>query len=204
MIVGFTGKLRSGKSTAAMYLIENRDYKLASFAKPLKAALVEAVNREVMDAWTPEQSAAFFGGTASFKELGLFTVEDLNANKEVWRPMLQAFGTGVRNLVDWDHWVNKAVDELSPDYDYVFDDVRFLNEAQAIKSRGGLIVRLEAPIEARAYRAGQSVSELLAVSDHPSETEQDLIAADATIDSGRSVQALWTAVEDFVSRAGKG
>ena len=59
---------------------------------------------------------------------------------KTYRHMLQKFGTdAIRNNLGEDFWINALFVDL--DYaDIIVPDVRFLNEAEAIKKRGGLLM----------------------------------------------------------------
>lgn len=61
------------------------------------------------------------------------------------RTFLQNLGTGVRNVLGEDTWVNAALEGLHPDGEYVVTDVRFRNEAHAIKRHGGELWRVARP-----------------------------------------------------------
>lgn len=87
------------------------------------------------------------------------------------RAIQQFYGVYKREL-DADHWVNRAVSAAElveqgggiP----VFTDVRFPNEAEAIRAHGGIIVRLECPSNLRKARLGGKLPP-----EHISETALD-------------------------------
>ena len=57
--------------------------------------------------------------------------------------MLQRFGTEVgRHMFGEDFWVDTAIDKIPDGSKVVFADVRFPNEANAIKSLGGEVWRI--------------------------------------------------------------
>lgn len=59
------------------------------------------------------------------------------------RIWLQYFGTNVcRSFVD-NTWVNSTIQSLHKGLDYICTDVRFPNEADAIRSNGGIVIRIE-------------------------------------------------------------
>lgn len=136
MIVGITGKKYSGKSSAADKLCDHGFWKL-SFAEPIKSMLSTLLRYTGM---TP------------------FDIRMLETDKEAYikkldssyRELLQTLGTEWgRNSVDPDIWVKcaeNAVNEL-PGVSVVFDDVRFENEADMIRKKGGLIIHLLRPAE---------------------------------------------------------
>jgi len=81
----------------------------------------------------------------------IFNTKD-KALKDTLRPLLQWWGTEFRRNTalggDPDYWVRRAeerIQGLDPDANRVvaFHDVRFPNEAEMIRRRGGLIVRID-------------------------------------------------------------
>lgn len=122
MIIGIAGKAGSGKNTVADYLTDNYGFKQVSFAETLKnmlssAGFPEPKNRE-------DKESIIKGFDFS------------------WRYMAQTLGTEWgRSCLGEDIWVKMAMKRLTYDLDYVFSDVRFENEALAIR-KNGLILHL--------------------------------------------------------------
>ena len=89
---------------------------------------------------------------------------------------MQCFGTEVRRGDDPLWWVKvwkqSADRALAEDMSVLVDDVRFLNEATAVRECGGLIVRL---IRTDIDDTGS----------HVSEVEMDKIVADVTIETAK-------------------
>jgi len=118
MIIGLSGKARTGKSTVSKYLQDKFNFTEYAFADELK----------------------FYA-----EKYGNFTKEELYGNKTPeCRRMLQAIGSVLREEVDKDYWVNK----LRPTLLYatsniVISDVRMLNEADLIKEFDGYLIRIE-------------------------------------------------------------
>ena len=137
-VVGLTGFAGAGKSTVAEYLVKEHGFTRLSFAAPLKKML------RTLD---PMLSYTLpFGGTkeeATESALRLSEAIDLYEGDEVaikesgWGPeyrrLLQVLGTDCIRAVDEDFWVNAAASQMDDqDRNYVFDDVRFPNEAFVI------------------------------------------------------------------------
>lgn len=138
-LVGIAGYARAGKDTAAQGLVDI-GWTKAAFADPLKRAL-ETLNPIVdvdydgigVSADRLSDDLKYWNGWDSLK----------TANAEV-RRLLQVFGTEVgRNLFGEDFWVKQALDGAYP-YT-VFSDVRFKNEADAIREAGGIIIWIDNP-----------------------------------------------------------
>lgn len=128
----------TGKTTFAKALEDWYGFTRLSFADPVKMSVVYAVN-------------------AFLKDQGLstrVTANDLNKNKEAFRLGMQWLGTEImRDLCGREnHWVDSLVKRVSQIEDHatelqrisaiVVDDVRFQNEAAALKDRDFLLVKL--------------------------------------------------------------
>lgn len=132
MIIGLTGYAGAGKSTAAKILVERHGFTLVKFAGPLKQML---------------------------RCLGLGDHEIEGAQKEFPhhllngkspRQAMQLLGTEWgRDLIGADLWVNVAMESAWTMIDrggkVVLDDCRFENEAEAIRTEGGIIVEVMRP-----------------------------------------------------------
>jgi hypothetical protein len=149
-VIGLTGYAGSGKSTVANYLVEEHGFTRLSFAAPLKKML------RTLD--------PILGLPPIFwsKSMGDFRLSDLwklaeqteqfsegEIKAEVWikngpwgdeyRRLLQVLGTDCIRAVDPEFWVKAAVAQMTnPEGKYVFDDVRFPNEAKVIEGYGWL------------------------------------------------------------------
>lgn len=68
------------------------------------------------------------------------------------RKLLQGLGTAYRR-VDTDVWVKLLIDKFDSKYEAIIvDDVRYENEAIALKAHGFTIIWLETPLDARISR----------------------------------------------------
>lgn len=148
MIIGLSGYAQSGKDTVAGMLIGLYRYHNRAFAKPMRTALY-ALNpvvtsngdrlKDVVDAHGWEYAKKYTDA----------------------RRLLQVFGTEVgREMFGQNFWVTQAFKGISPSQKIVFTDVRFPNEAAAIKLMNGEVWRVQRP----GY---------LPVNDHPSESSMD-------------------------------
>ncbi len=134
-LVGFTGRMGSGKSSAADMLVKH-GFNQVSFAGPLKEMARELLR---------------YGFGYSEQDIDFYL-----DNKE-WqlpyvgcsmRHLLQTLGTEWgRNLIKQSLWLDSAKLRFKCiDYaDVVVDDVRFGNEAAMIRAAGGLIIHLRRP-----------------------------------------------------------
>ena len=121
MLIGLIGKAGSGKTTTAKVLSGELDFEKHAFADPLKQMLINA---------------------------GMCTYEECYVEKtEQSRWLMQKVGTEIfRNQVDDNWWILQAkgmVSEvLTRKKHIVLDDVRFPNEAQAIKDMDGTLIKI--------------------------------------------------------------
>lgn len=129
-VIALTGAAGSGKSTAADYLIRQHGYERVKFAGPLKD-MMRALGFGEDD---------IEGGD---KELS----NSLLCNKTP-RHAMQTLGTEWgRKCIGEDFWAilwkDTAESILAKKGRVVVDDLRFPNEAEAIRKVGGVIVKLE-------------------------------------------------------------
>lgn len=150
-IIGFTGLAGAGKSTAAFFVVGHYpDFRRLSFADPLRdmlAAIGLGYNPMLLEKNTPHYLLC--GKTPRYA--------------------LQTLGTEWgRNLIGPDLWKNAAMSRakiaLANGQRVVFDDVRFDNEAVAIREMGGEIIELLNPNVAtrmaHASEAGLSIGNI--------------------------------------------
>ena len=169
--IGLSGSARAGKDTAAKYLIENHGYVKVSFADPIREALYR-LNPYVH---TIEGSA-----------VSLAQVVDISGwegAKEIspeYRILMQRFGTEVgREMFGEDFWVNIAIKKAQKYEKVVFADCRYSNEADAIRSIGGEVWRVE--------RSGVGP-----VNSHTSEIALDSYNFDRTILNNGSLENFYS------------
>ena len=129
MIVGIAGYKSSGKGTAASALVDRFGFEERSFAAPIKDLVSNMFN---IDRFLLEGS-----------DCKLRTLRDdpkFGAYGKSGRELLQVIGTGMRHIVDTNVWVDMAIKQCISDERYVFSDVRFPNEVEAINSAGGFVI----------------------------------------------------------------
>ncbi|AXG66199.1 deoxynucleoside monophosphate kinase [Streptomyces phage Annadreamy] len=135
MIIGLAGYARSGKDSAADAL-QSVGFRRIAFADKL---------REFVYALNPEVD----GGP-----MGVYPLKEIidqygwgEYKNTYWgdsiREQLQFIGTDcVRNILGPDTWVNATFNAIDFTQDYVITDVRFPNEAEGIREKGGLVYRV--------------------------------------------------------------
>jgi hypothetical protein len=130
-IIAFTGLAGAGKSTAALHLVKNRNFQRVRFAGPLKAMLAAlGCNPIEIDGSSKEMPCDLLCGKTP-------------------RQAMQWLGTEWgRDLIGPDLWIRAwqhAVSLVPAGVPVVVDDCRFPNEAAAVLSAGGVLVRIERP-----------------------------------------------------------
>ncbi len=166
--VGLAGVARSGKDSVGKVLI-NEGFQRRSFASPMRQALALLNGHvETPNGFMPLMDALYmFGGWEGLKE----------RSPDV-RGLLQRLGTSVgRGMFGEDFWVDYAFRDLKFSESYVFTDVRFPNEVEAIRARGGVVWQV--------VRPGVS-----AVNGHVSESALKDVVFDAVIHNDGSLEDL--------------
>lgn len=150
MLIGFTGKLGSGKDTAGerfANLVEEEGIRL-SFARPLKESAAALLDIDPLDWETykndPDvQIHLTVGYRDSEIQRGL---EEPNVVRTFTaREFLQRYGTEAhRDVFGQDFWVEQAMRDYfrSRGYFHYVTDCRFENEAKSILAHNGLIIRV--------------------------------------------------------------
>lgn len=128
MIIGICGAAGAGKGSVAS-ILEMRGFATLSFADPLYAA-VSAITgltvAELQDRKTKEEPIDWIGSSP--------------------RRLLQSLGTEWgRNMIHPEIWVMATMQRMLAGGEYCIPDVRFVNEAAAIRARGGVVWRVERP-----------------------------------------------------------
>ncbi|MER5638414.1 hypothetical protein ABT095_15815 [Kitasatospora sp. NPDC002227] len=182
--VALIGRARSGKDTAAARLTGEHLYTRVAFADPLKDLALSV---------DPIVSAepGHFGYlptrlSAVVKREGW---ERAKSRPEV-RRTLQHLGQAIRD-VDPFFWVSIALSKLDVasrwNLPVVVTDCRYRNEADELRARGFLIVRIVRP----------DLSEQPG-SEHVSETELDDYPEDAVIHNSSTLQDLWAQLDALI------
>lgn len=153
LIIGISGKIGSGKDTLADFLQKWSN-------KPILA--------KKSFAYKLKMTGAFLTGTDSSL---WFTQEGKNVYLDAWGMTIgefqQKLGTeAIRNGLHSNAWIISLFADLNKDSRWVITDMRFKNEAKAVKDNGGILVRIDGdPTNTRT----NSKRDLT----HPSETDLD-------------------------------
>ncbi len=131
MIIGLCGAAGAGKNTVAERLCIAHKFVPLAFADPLYAA-VSAITGltvgQLQDRSRKENALGFIDCSP--------------------RRLLQTLGTDWgRNMIHPEIWVMATMRKIEehPEFNYCITDVRFANEAAAVKARGGFVWRVIRP-----------------------------------------------------------
>lgn len=122
-LVGFAGPARAGKTSAANILKTHLDFEQVSFADPIRD-FVRTLTGYTEE--TKEDIVPWIGKSPRY--------------------MMQTLGTEWgRDMVSPNLWVDHCIRKCADKNRVVIHDVRFPNEAEAVKKAGGLLVYIWRP-----------------------------------------------------------
>lgn len=188
MIVGISGKARSGKGEFAETGKITFGAKEFSFGSSVKMECMELMN----EIGSPYEIRNFYGTNEDKEEWIDLVDEELRIIRKThpdflkillvkgqmsgcmcgkcspthvkftFRSLMQWWGTEYRRAQDDNYWVKKTLDLCSGNEVYIISDLRFKNEAKGIRDAGGYLIRVERP-------GRPSISN----ANHPSEIDLD-------------------------------
>lgn len=174
LLIGMAGKAGSGKDTVGNYLKQVQQFEGVAFADAIRDGMRAMFGLEDKHFAHP------------FKE----TILEQYGKSP--RQMMQTLGTEWgRQCVNENLWLIVAGEKVKKfhdsDIDVVITDVRFLNEAEWVRSNGGYIVHVErgsiAPVNA-----------------HPSEAGVPYEDGDIILTNNGTLDGLYNSVEDMLRR----
>lgn len=200
--VALVGQQGSGKSTIASLLVKEHGYLKHSWADGVRHVFEMA-----FDTITPQTYPSI---KAKLYDCKVRMPDGTDSTiKRTGGELLQLIGAdALRNQVDQDFWIKVGVRQLFRDQ-MVNDDTRYINEAETLRNRGWVIVRLTAPESTRRTRLGGAFRP----ENHSSETEQWNIAEDYTLPNGQRpveevmqelMEYLHSVDNSFMARASRG
>ena len=197
ILIGIAGAKQSGKSTVAEIIEElTLEVFVTAYAEPLKIEVFDVIRGKLTaPLWIIDAVPECYRGIHASGEFGYWTKVDwINQRKTELRHLLQMYGTEYRRAQDDLYWIKKMAKLLDS---YVADarrlqmencltvitDVRFDNEAQLVRDRGGHLIRVN-----RGQPSGDP---------HASERRLDLPDA-VEIDNNGSLDDLRLAVRAYL------
>lgn len=210
MIIGVCGFIGSGKDTIADYLTNFHGFRRESFASTLKDAVAQVFgwDRTLLEGRTKQ--------AREWRErVDPWWAKRLNMPALTPRWILQYWGTEVcRAGFHDDIWIASLENKLrNSQDDVVISDCRFPNEIRAIKRAGGCVIRVVRGSEPAWYDAAVSVNrgpngnstwalshkKLEKLGIHASETAWIGTQFDAALDNNKTVDDLFTQVNDLLA-----
>lgn len=190
ILIGLTGPAGSGKDSAADALVHLAGFTKLAFADALRAEVCAAFGvplqyltaRETKE--HPIQALALnrcmvMGFLAALREQGAGLDEDAPRSP---RQIMQWWGTEFRRAKDTSYWISRAMQRIKRLHkqgkSVVVTDVRFPDEAEAVRSMGGLIWQV--------WRPGVDVAD----GAHASETHGREFSPEYVIDNDEGLDEL--------------
>ena len=182
MIIGLSGKIGSGKSTVAEIFKENGFY-LDSFANSVKdvSSSIFGFDRNKLEGITKEDR--------QWREKADKKYSTLLGKNFSPRDSLILIGTTLgRNQIHHDIWVETVFNRysLSENQNLLITDVRFPNEYESIKKRGGILIRIE---RENTYKIN-----------HESETALDSYSFNYVIENNGTLEELIEKVNNILGK----
>lgn len=158
ILIGITGRYGTGKSTLAAMLAELLDAQVVAFADALKEH-THTILEDLTGVLLPPHR-----------------IEELKSN--CLGPMYQGYGEFMRQNFGQDYWIEQLESVLPARA--IVADVRYPNESQWIKARGGLLVAISGPCRrdgdqrSPTHPSEAGVKECAAMADIAFENDGDL------------------------------
>ncbi len=179
-IIGLIGLKRSGKDTFADYIVEKYGYEKYSFAGPLKDAckIMFCLNDEQIDGNLKEVIDPRFGisprhmfqfmGTEVMRELFPKISEKYTVKESFWIHRFKI-------------WYNDNKDK-----NIIVSDIRFQDEANAIKNLGGTLIKINNP-------------RIQNIDNHKSEKDVDNLQYDYIINNDETIENYYNNIEKLMT-----
>jgi len=127
-LIGMSGRRGSGKDTVARLLQQQqpeRIWQIRSFGDSIKSVCAALTGEEVAPYYTQKGKAQL---VPAFKRTRGEMLQQVGSALRAWEPLV---------------WVDAFLAALPNDACVLVPDVRFANEADPIRARGGLMLRIE-------------------------------------------------------------
>lgn len=196
MLIGISGKKQTGKDTVCKIIkaldIWNRYGDMLTFVKMFSSPLGSMWYKHAFADKLKQVLAVILNVRVEAFEDNIFKMSYSEIAKPEGgyytnRELLQRFGTEVGRSISPTLWVDALFTSYSEHDHWIIPDVRFPSEAQAIKDRGGIIIRVdrETPFH----------------DTHPSEVALDNYEGfDYRIDNNNDIEYLIGKVKEIMSQ----
>lgn len=162
-IIGFAGKMRSGKGMAASYLHNHFGYEVVAFADKLKEICVPLIGVDSVDVLDSMKNnntkinliidEEFCEKVSYLTEVPAEYIKEVILSKTIntVRELLQILGTDVLRGYNENWHVHKTIEKIielrKSNKKVVIGDVRFKNEKLALESIGGSVYYIDKTFE---------------------------------------------------------
>lgn len=200
LLIGITGKARSGKDTFAKFLADElkREYGtgsiLMAYATELKKRVQKDFDLSWEQLWGDEKEEADFRYPRNRNNwiAGRRDTDEIKESYWTPREILQEYGQFFRTI-DYDFWVKalfRVIDEAGYDraVNIIITDVRHPNEADPIREKGGRIIKV----------IRENYDGIVHNKEHISETAMDDYECDYTIVNDSNLKALEGTAKEVV------
>src|SRR5690606_18878251 len=203
MRIAFAGPRGTGKTTLAQYLADHHRFTRMSLATPIKRIIAECPRNsyeryQYLLRWAAE---LFPGRIVLQARFATEAARVFAAERDPGR-RAQLLGTDVARALDQEVWIRYLLEHLPPG-PVVVDDVRFVNECEALRAAGFRLVRLTAPPDVLAARLAARPSERRD-GGHPSEHGLEGLSHDywdAVWDTSEPMETTIARLEELVGDA---
>lgn len=141
MLIGLGHHATVGKDTVAEILVREHGYRRIGFADKLKEFAL-AINPDI----NPSLVSNVRAGEGLLRTLvGRYGWDEAKSRYPKVRTYLQVLGVAARDTFGEDFWVDQVLGAARHEPKLVISDVRFRSEAEAIKTLGGILVKVTRP-----------------------------------------------------------
>jgi len=160
-LIGLTGYKRSGKDTAADYLVKKHGYIRYAFGDPLKQACASifSLSHDQVDGDLKETPDPRWNNMTPRHMFQIFGTEIVRMNFEKYYHSLTPI---LKNENLWLYrfriWYSELL-KTNPNAKVVVSDVRFPDEAAIVKEFGGTVIMIERPCKIQSQLLDQHASE---------------------------------------------
>lgn len=156
MLIGLSGRIKSGKGHVSDYLV-SKGFEKITIAGPLKKMIATIYDLDISYCYNQELKKKelnllwnknFAAKVSQFFNIplhGIWLDDDVDIVFRDVRQALQHIGSEVLRRYDKDFHVKITLKDIDSNKNYVCDDVRFLNEKKEIEKRGGKCVIILRP-----------------------------------------------------------
>lgn len=179
MIIGLVGKAGSGKDTVASYLISIYGFRKLSFASNLKDAVA------VIFGWDRSKLEGISKEDREWRETPDPYWSKVLGYDITPRYALRYIGTDMFRVFNPNIWLDSCFKDIDLEQNYVITDCRFPNEADRIKSMGGILIKIKR-------------NNIISNSEHASEKYIDSIDVNYAINNNYGLDDLYVMVDSIM------